>query len=366
MSDLSSRQPTRKRQFASDNYAGICPEAWEALTQANMDHAAVYGADPWTARATNLLREIFECDCEIFFVFNGTAANSLALTTLAHSHQGILCHESSHLQTDECGAPEFFTGGSKLLLVAGPQGRMTAANLDTIASSRTDVHFPKASAVSVTQATELGTVYSLDELRALNAIAQKHQLRIHMDGARLANAIAALQTSPAEVTWKAGVDVLSLGGTKNGLAVGEAVIFFRKDLADEFAYRVKQTGQLASKMRFLTAPWVGLLESGAWLRNAQNANLRAAQLQQRLSQIPGVKFLTTRQVNSVFIDLPTHVIEGLRARDWRFYTFIGETGIRLMCAWDTTESDIEQLAADLCELLAAPPPITATSLPRTR
>lgn len=351
MTELLGDDRSLRRQFASDNYAGICPEAWQTLAQANARHAPVYGADPWTARATELLRELFEVDCEVFFVFNGTAANSLALATLTHRYHGILCHETSHLQTDECGAPEFFTGGCKLLLVPGPEGRMTPAHLDAVATHRSDVHFSKPRLVSVTQATELGTVYSVADLQALHEVARRHQLLLHMDGSRLANAIAALQVSPAELTWKAGVDVLCLGGTKNGLAVGDAVVFFRRDLAQDFAYRVKQSGQLASKMRYLTAPWVGLLESGAWLRNAQHANTRAAQLEQRLRKIPGLRFLTTRQVNSVFVDLPPAVITGLRARDWRFYTFIGETGVRFMCAWDTTEDDIERLALDLGELL---------------
>jgi threonine aldolase len=215
---------------------------------------------------------------------------------------------------------------------------------------RTDIHYPKPRAVSLTQATELGTVYSPDDLKAIWAKAKSHGLRIHMDGARFANAVASLGCAPKEVTWQAGVDVLCFGGTKNGIHVGEAVVFFDRELAKEFDYRCKQGGQLASKMRFISAPWVGVLKDGAWLRHAGHANKMAALLETKLRPIPQVKILFPRQANAVFAELPRPVIDGLRARGWKFYTFIGAGGCRLMCAWDTTEGDVTAFAKDLAEL----------------
>jgi threonine aldolase len=349
----TSPQPLLRRQFASDNYSGVCPEAWEALCQANHGHAPGYGDDSWTARAADLLRDLFEIDCEVFFTFNGTAANSLALATLCQSYHSIVCHELAHVETDECGAPEFFSNGTKVLTVGGAQARIEPSQVSRAVLKRSDIHYPKPRVLSLTQATELGTVYTVDELRNLSEAARRHDLKIHMDGARFANAIATLDVAPKEVSWRVGVDVLCFGGTKNGMPVGEAVVFFRRDLAAEFAWRCKQAGQLASKMRFLTAPWVGMLQTGAWLRHAAHANRLAARLTERLRAIPGIQFLSTPQVNSVFLELPLPIIESLRERGWRFYTFIGQGGIRLMCSWDTTAEDVDALAADLSELLGA-------------
>ena len=342
------------RQFASDNNAGICPEAWAALAEANRGHAAGYGDDPWTARAADLIRELFETSCEVFFVFNGTAANSLALSSLCHSYHSILCHELAHIETDECGAPEFFSHGTKVLLVSGPEGKMDPAGIETLVKKRTDIHYPKPRVVSVTQATEAGTVYTPEELRAVCRAARKHDLRVHMDGARFANAVASLNVAPREITWQAGVDALCLGGAKNGTAVGEAVVFFNKPAAAEFDYRCKQAGQLCSKMRFISAPWAGLLQDGAWLRHASRANAMAARLEAGLSGIPGARLLFPRQANAVFAVLPEPVRAGLAAKGWRFYTFIGAGGCRFMCAWDTTEADVDALLADLRALAAAP------------
>ncbi len=219
---------------------------------------------------------------------------------------------------------------------------------------RTDIHYPKPRVLSITQATELGTVYSVAQLQELWEVARRFDLRVHMDGARFANAVATLGVAPKDVTWKVGVDVLCFGGTKNGMAVGEAVVFFKRELAQEFAYRCKQSGQLASKMRYLAAPWVGMLESGAWLRNARHANECAEQLERRLGEIPGVKFLSRRQANSVFLDLPPHALATMRTRGWRFYTFIGASGARFMCSWDTSEADIDALVHDLRDVLTNP------------
>jgi threonine aldolase len=339
-------------QFASDNTAGFCPEAWRALEEANAGCLASYGNDPWTARACDLIRDFFEYPADVFFVFNGTAANSLAIAAMCQSYHAILCHELSHVETDECGAPEFFSNGTKLLLLSGEHGKLSPAGITHAVERRQDIHYPKPRVVSVTQATELSTVYSLDELAAIHEACRRHGLRLHMDGARFANAVAALDVPPRRITWEAGVDVLCLGGTKNGMGVGDAVVFFRKDLAEEFAYRCKQAGQLASKMRYLTAPWVGLLEDGAWLANARRANAAAARLEAGLRAIPGVELLGQRQANAVFARLPAPLADGLRGRGWRFYDFIGSGGCRFMCSWATTDADIDALLDDARRLAA--------------
>jgi threonine aldolase len=345
--------PARARHLASDNYAGICPEAWAALEEANHDHAPGYGEDAWTQRASDLIRDVFETACEVFFVFNGTAANSLALASMCHSYHSILCHEMAHVERDECGAPEFFSHGTKVLLLPGADGKIDPATIAAMVQRRTDIHYPKPRAVSLTQATELGTVYTPDELKAIWATARSFGLKIHMDGARFANAVASLGVAPKEITWQAGVDALCFGGTKNGSPVGDAVVFFNRELAREFDYRCKQAGQLASKMRFIAAPWVGMLQDGAWLRHAAHANRMAARLEARVRALPQLRLLHPRQANAVFVELPRRVMDALRARGWKFYVFIGAGGCRFMTAWDTTEEDADAFANDLESLLAA-------------
>lgn len=343
------------QQFASDNYAGICPEAWAAMDAANHGHATAYGDDTWTTRAANAFRDLFEAECEVFFVFNGTAANSLALASLCQSYHGVICCDASHVETDECGAPEFFSNGSKLLVAQGVDGKLTPAAIHELATKRQDIHYPKPRVVTVTQPTETGRIYSLDELHAISAMCKQHCLSLHMDGARFANACASLQCSPAELSWKSGVDVLCFGGTKNGMAVGEAVLFFDKALATDFDYRCKQAGQLASKMRFLAAPWVGMLESGAWLRNAQHANRCAQYFAERVGRIANVRVVSSVEANTVFLNAADEILDGLRARGWRFYTFIGGAA-RIMFAWDTDLRRVDALLADLeaCAQAASP------------
>jgi threonine aldolase len=339
--------PAKPRQFASDNYSGICPEAWAALAEANHSHVRSYGDDPWTEKASNLIREIFETDCEVFFVFNGTAANSLALASLCQSYHSILCHEVAHVETDECGAPEFFSNGTKVLLLAGENGKINPREIERMVKKRSDIHYPKPRAISATQATEVGTVYSADELKVIGETARKMNLHFHMDGARFANAVASLKVAPKEITWKAGVDVLCFGGSKNGIALGEAVVFFNKKLAEEFDYRCKQAGQLASKMRYLSAPWLGVLKNNAWLRHAEHANKMAELMHKKLKSIRGIKILFPRQANSVFVQLPENAINAMHKRGWLFYSFIGKGGCRLMCSWDTTTQDVEDFIRDL-------------------
>lgn len=338
----------RPRHFASDNYAGMCPEALQALLEANAGHEVSYGNDSWTAKASDLIREIFEIDCEVFFVFNGTSANSLSLASLCQSYHSILCHEMAHVETSECGAPEFFANGTKVLVLPGANGKIDPASIEGMVKKRTDVHYPKPRALSLTQATEVGTIYSLEELRALNEAARRFNLRVQMDGARFANAIASLKVAPKELSWKAGVDVLCFGGTKNGIGVGEAVVFFNHEAAKEFDYRCKQGGQLASKMRFLSAPWVGMLSDGAWLRHAGHSNAMASRLEAGMAGLPGIEIPYPVQSNAVFARIPDPVVRGMHARGWKFYTNVGGwEEARLMCSWDTTEEDVDSFVSDL-------------------
>ena len=338
------------QHFASDNCAGICPEALQALLAANAGDAPGYGDDEWTRRVSDRLREVFETECDVYFVFNGTAANSLALAALCQSYHSVICHELAHVETDECGGPEFFSNGSKLLTARGAGGKLTPAAVHEVISRRSDIHFPKPRVVTLTQATEVGTVYRPAEVAAVAELAHAKGLRVHMDGARFCNAVASLGVAPADITWRAGVDVLCFGGTKMGLPVGEAVVFFDRKLSEDFAWRCKQAGQLASKMRFLSAPWLGMLEDGAWLRRAAHANAMAQRLAAGLAGIPGARLLFPVEANGVFVALPDSVQQGLRERGWRFYTFIAAGGARLMCAWDTQPESVDALLADLREL----------------
>jgi threonine aldolase len=340
------------RYFASDNYSGACPEVLAALQVANQDHTPSYGNDPWTARASELIRQLFETECDVFFVFNGTAANALSLASMCESFHRVICYAHNHLVSDECGAPGFFAHGITLQGVPTPDGKLSAHTVEQAAHERSDIHHNKAGALSITQATELGTVYSIDEVHALGATAHKLGLGFHMDGARLANAVASLNCRPRAITWEAGLDVLSLGGTKNGLIAAEAVVFFNRELARDFQFRRKQAGQLSSKMRFLAAQWIGALETGAWLRNAQHANAMAARLEKGLSHVPGVRILYGRQANAVFASLPGKVCDQLRERGWKFYNDVGpDHAARLMCSWDTTEEDVSSLVHDVVELM---------------
>ncbi len=342
------RQPSHnamKYHFASDNTAGVAPEAWAALEEANRDYTPGYGEDEWTNAACQLLREVFARDCEVFFTFNGTAANSLALSSMCQSYHSIICHEAAHVETDECGAPEFYSNGTKILLAGGANGKLDIKEIEHQITRRTDIHFPKPKVISITQATELGTLYTRDEIAEIGAIARHHRLKLHMDGARFANAVAALDLSPAALTWQSGVDVLCFGGTKLGMAVGDAVVFFDKALATEFDYRCKQSGQLASKMRFLTAPWVGLYRDDSWLRYARHANQCAKKLAAGLEEIPGVVLNAPVEANGVFVSLPENISRHLKEKGWYFYNFFAG-GARLMCSWNTSEDDIQAFVND--------------------
>jgi threonine aldolase len=331
------------------------------MAEANQNHVRSYGDDSWTQQAADLIRETFQKPCEVFFVFNGTAANSLALSSLCQSYHSILCHETAHVETDECGAPEFFSNGTKVLLLPGSHGKIDPNTIEPMVKRRTDIHYPKPRVLSVTQATELGTVYSDAELKTIGSITKGLGLKFHMDGARFGNAVASLNLSPATISWQSGVDVLCLGGTKNGMAVGDAVVFFNPELAHEFDYRCKQAGQLASKMRFLAAPWVGLLRQDAWLRHARHANAMAEMLETALRPIQEIHLMFPRQANAVFVQMPESLVCQLHDHGWWFYTFIGQGGCRLMCSWDTQENDVKEFVDDLKNCLASTPAAKKTS-----
>ncbi|MBE9485544.1 MAG: low specificity L-threonine aldolase, partial [Chloroflexi bacterium] len=323
-----------------------------AMAEANSGDVNSYGDDPWTAKACDQLREFFETDCQVFFVFNGTAANSLALAALCRSYHSIICHEMAHVETDECGAAEFFSNGTKILLVPGAAGKIDPDAVTRTVERRTDIHYPKPKVLSITQATELGTVYSREELQLVDDLAKRHQLQLHMDGARFANALATLNLSAKEITWQVGVDVLTFGGTKNGMAVGEAVVFFDRQLAEEFDYRCKQAGQLASKMRFLSAPWASMLQQGILLQNAAHANRCAKLLAEQLQSLDVVQLVHPVQANAVFVQMPEPLINALHDAGWHFYTFIGSGHARFMCSWQSREEEILAFGEELRRIAA--------------
>jgi threonine aldolase len=339
-----------RHEFASDNTASICPEAWDALQEANASEAPSYGEDRWTARVCDLVREIFETDCEIFFVFNGTAANALSLTQLCQPFHGVICHEHAHIQTDECGAPEFLSG-SKLLVTRGANGKINIGEAEAIIARQPELHSHRPRAISITQSTELGTVYTRDEIAAVTEFARRREMFVHMDGARFANAVASLNCAPKQITWQIGVDVLCFGGTKNGVAAGELVVFFEKELACEFDYRVKQAGQLGSKMRFLAAPWLGLLTDGVWLKNAKHSNNLGQMLAERLRTEAKIDIVFPVEANAVFLRMNEHLVRELHGRGWHFYKFIEPDIYRVMCSWSVSDRDIAEFVADVMKAM---------------
>lgn len=334
-----------KYHFASDNTSGICPEAWQALAEANTGYHPSYGADEITAQACERFREFFETDCEVFFVFNGTSANSLALASLCQSYHSVICSEVAHVETDECGAPEFFSNGSKLLTAKSVLGKLDPTDVERLITHRTDLHYPRPRALSLSQSTECGTLYTPAEVTGLGQLARHHGLHLHMDGARFFNALAASSAAPADLTWRAGVEVLCCGGTKLGMAVTEAVVFFDRNLARDFEYRCKQAGQLCSKMRFISAQWLRMLTDQTWRNHASRANSLARRLADELTSMPGIQVLYPVQANAVFVHLPDATKTVLHERGWRFYSFIGG-GSRLMCSWATTPADVDAFIAD--------------------
>jgi threonine aldolase len=331
------------RSFASDNNAAVHPEVLEAIRRANDGHAVGYGSDPYTDSAVGKFREQFGSDAAVFFVFNGTAANVLSLQALTRPFHAVLCPELSHIYMDECGAPERFTG-CKLLPLPAPGGKLT---LETVASAYHgigDQHHVQPRVISITQSTEMGTVYTPAEIEALARFAHERKMFLHMDGARISNAVAAQQLTLRQATRDLGVDVLSFGGTKNGLMGVEAVVFFRPELAEDFAFVRKQGMQLASKMRYLAVQMEALLTNDLWRRNADHANRMARLLEQEVKKIPRVRIVYPVEANGVFAQIPRAAMKKIQDR-YFFYVWSEEESVaRWMCSFDTTEADVREFS----------------------
>ncbi len=331
--------------FTSDNAAGVSPEIVAALAAANHGSAAAYGADTLTARLEARFAELFEHVVAVFPVATGTAANALALAALTPPWGIVYCHEDSHAAIDECGAPEFFAGGAKLVTVPGAHAKIAPEAIAARLTTRGFVHHAQPAAISISQSTEAGAVYGAAEIAGLGAFARQERLALHMDGARFGNAVAALGCAPADVTWRVGVDALAFGATKNGALAAEAVIFFDPARAADFAYRRKRGGHLLSKMRFLSAQLVAYLDNELWLRNARHANAMAQLLAQGLEALPGARLAHPVDANEVFVDLPDRVIRALGEDGFGFYRWGGAaaTRVRLVASFATEAAEVDHL-----------------------
>ncbi|MGA9352281.1 MAG: low specificity L-threonine aldolase [Terriglobales bacterium] len=345
---------TPRRSFASDNNANVHPEVLEAIARANRGHVVGYGDDPYTASAIQKFRDHFGPDVEVFFVFNGTAANVLSLQALTRPYHAVLCPEVSHIYNDECGAPEKFTG-CKLIPLPAPDGKLTVSTAAHAYHGIGDQHHVQPRVVSITQSTEMGTIYKPAEVEALARFAHDLQMFLHMDGARISNAAAAQNLTLRQATRDLGVDVLSFGGTKNGLIGAEAVVFFRPELAADFLFIRKQGMQLASKMRFMAAQMEALLTGDLWKRNAGQANRMAKLLHQQIQNIRGVKIVYPVEANGVFAQIPPAAIPKIQ-ENYFFYVWSEEESVvRWMCSFDTTEEDVLQFAEVVKKVVESTP-----------
>ncbi|HEY7353989.1 MAG TPA: low specificity L-threonine aldolase [Terriglobales bacterium] len=331
------------RSFASDNNAGVHPEVLEAIAAVNQGHVVGYGDDPYTQAAARLFKKYFGSDIEVYFVFNGTAANCLSLKALTSSYHAIICAEAAHIYVDECGAPEKFTG-CKLIPVPTRNGKLTVEAVRSAYHGIGVEHHVQPRVISITQCTEVGTVYKPNEIRDLARFAHDHGMFLHVDGARIANAAAALNLGLRESTRDLGVDVLSFGATKNGALGAEAVVFSDAKLAADFKFYRKQGMQLASKMRFSAAQFEALLKDGLWLRNARHANRMAQLLKREVSKIPQLKLVYSVDANGVFAQVPRGAIAKLQKRYFFYVWDEAKSIVRWMCSWDTTEQDVKQFA----------------------
>jgi threonine aldolase len=338
----------RRFDFRSDNVAGVAPEVLTALAEAARGSVTSYGEDPITMRVAAKLEELFEHELALFTVATGTAANALALAHLTPGWGTVLCHREAHIATDECGAPEFFSSGAKLDLLGGAHGKITAADVAAhLARDTRGVYHSQPMAISISQSTEAGTCYTPDEVAAIGAAGRAHGARFHMDGARFANALASLRCTPAEVTWKAGVDAMSFGITKNGAMAAEAIVFFDTALARDFGYRRKRAGHLFSKGRFAAAQFDAQLTDGLWLNLAAHANAMASRIGRGLGGIHGVSLLHPVEANELFVLMPEPAIAALEAAGFLFYRWPAAEGpcIRLVTAFDTEAGAADGLAA---------------------
>lgn len=339
------------RGFGSDNHSGVHPELWQALAQANADHAPSYGTDDWSLKAEKSFKRHFGPNAQVFYVFNGTAANALAIKALCQSYQSVFCSCVSHLNVDECGAPEFFSG-AKLIPTEHLHGKINIQHLEKLLIRRGDQHHSQPAVLSLTQPTELGTVYSREELMELGQWAKSHQLKVHMDGARLANAVLHLDSSFEEITQLAQVDVLSFGGTKNGFLFGEALVFLNPTLTEGFKYLRKQSGQLPSKTRFIAAAFHRYLEHSLWRDIASHQCEMAQRLHQGLRGLDKLEITQPQQSNAVFVKISPAVFKQLRQSGFFFYVWDETTyECRLMTSWDTTPEDVDLFCEKIRSLL---------------
>lgn len=337
------------KSFGSDNHSPVHPQLMEALAQANQDSAPSYGTDDWSARAEKKFQELFNTEALVSFVFNGTGANVCSLRAITRPWNAVLCADVSHLNVDECGAPEFISG-CKLIPMPTKHGKINIQDLNEYWIRRGDQHFSQISAISLTQPTELGTCYSLDELKAISDWAHSHQLLVHIDGARLSNAVVQLKTSFEEMITKNKIDIVSFGGTKNGLMMGEAVVVLNKNLFKDFQYIRKQSLQLPSKTRFISAQFLTYLERGLWKEIAENSLRKAEELYQQVEKNPQVKITAPRQSNAVFACIPPSWVKPLREK-YFFYVWNEKTGeVRWMTSWDTTSDDIQKFTNEIKKL----------------
>jgi threonine aldolase len=349
----ASERPVRKRIFASDNWAGAHPRIIDAIARCAKDSDAAYGEDDLTRRVERRIADIFERECAVFLVGTGTAANALALAALTPPYGAIYCHPDAHINTDESGAPEMYTG-AKLVTADGPHGKIDPGVLQTTLDEATvhGVHRVKPALVCLTNQTELGAVYTPSEISALSGIATSRSLGLFQDGARFANAVSALGRSPAEMTWKAGVDAMTFGATKNGAVAAEAIVFFHPEDARDFGHRRKRGGQLWSKLRFLSAQFDAYLDNDLWLTNAAHANAMARRMATDLTGIPGVTLVHPADGNEVFVAMPEEMIVGLERDGFVFYRW-GPGFIRLVTMFTTTAEDVDDLTASARRYAAA-------------
>lgn len=328
------------RSFASDNNSGVHPQVMEALHQANLDHALGYGDDRWTEEAVRKIRETFTPDCEPLFVFNGTGSNVVALQLMTRSYHSIICAETAHIYVDECGSPVKMTG-SQIRPIATLDGKLTPELIRPYLHGFGDQHHSQPAAIYLSQCTELGTIYTPEELKAITALAHEYGMRVHMDGARIANACASLHLSLKELTVDCGIDVLSFGGTKNGLMMGECVVIFDDTLKSEARFVRKQSAQLSSKMRYLSCQFTAYLTDDLWLKNASHANALAQRLYEALRRCPDVRFTQKAESNQLFLTMPRPVIDRLLQSYFFYFWNEAADEIRLVTSFDTTEEDVD-------------------------
>ena len=335
-------------KFASDNVAGACPEVLDAIIKANDGDSTPYGNDQISTELQDKFSEIFEKEVIVFPTASGTAANALALATMTPSFGNVYCHKLSHINTDECGAPEFYTGGGKLVTLNGVKGKITAEELDQAINGKGIVHHTQPSSVSITQVCETGEVYQLDEIKKISEVTHKHNLNIHMDGARFANALVSLNATPAEMTWKSGIDVLSFGATKNGCIAAEAIIFFKKDLVGNVAFLMKRAGHLLSKMRFVSAQLDAYISNDVWLRNAKHANKMGKKLSDGLKDHSDINLAYPTEANEVFATFPRNKIDHLNSEGYQINEDEWDgKAVRLVAAWNTQDADVDHLLNSL-------------------